>query len=117
MFHAVLEDGCAGRPSAAPGSPPPLAVSVSLSPPTASVQAGIGTQKFTATVQNDPQSKGVNWTLKQSGANCSPGCGTLSATSSASGIPIPYTAPSNQPTPSPGTLTATSAARTAKRQA
>src|SRR5260370_17090042 len=114
---ALFATGCAGGSSAPPAPPPPLPVSVSLSSTTASVQADIGTQKFTATVQNDPQSKGINWTLTQSGANCSPGCGTLSATSSASGTPVTYTAPSNQPNPSDAMLTAISVADSTKSQA
>src|SRR5439155_645382 len=105
---ALFATGCAGGSSAPPAPPPPLPVSVSLSSTTASVQAGIGTQKFTATVQNDPQSKGTNWTLTQSDANCSPGCGTLSATFSASGMPIRYTGPSSVPANPSVTLTATS---------
>src|SRR5438094_7990156 len=113
---ALFATGCAGGSSAPPAPPPPLPVSVSLSSTTASVQAGIGTQKFTATVQNDPQSKGINWTLTQSGANCSPGCGTLSATSSASGTPITYTAPSDQPNTSYVMITATSVADGARCQ-
>ena len=51
----------------------------------------------------------MTWTL--SGAGCSGvACGTLSATSSASGSPITYTAPSNAPNPPNVTLTATSIA-------
>jgi hypothetical protein len=111
---ALCVTGCAGGSSAPPGPPPPLPVNVSLSATTASVQAGIGTQSFTATVQNDSQSKGVNWTLTQSGANCSPGCGTLSAMSSASGAPITYTAPFNQPNPANVTLTAISVTDTTR---
>jgi len=102
---ALCVAGCAGGPSAP--LPPPV-LSVSLSSTSASVQAGIGTQAFTATVQNDSQSKGVTWTLTQSGVNCSPGCGTLSKTSSASGTTITYTAPFNQPNPAAVTLTAIS---------
>jgi hypothetical protein len=112
---ALCVAGCAGGSSAPPPPPPPV-LSVSLSSTSASVQAGIGTQGFTATVQNDSQSKGVNWTLTQSGANCSPACGTLSATSSASGTPITYTAPSNQPNPSDVMLTAISVADSTKSQ-
>lgn len=111
---ALCVTGCAGG-----YSPPatPAVLSVSLSSTSASVQAGIGTQDFTATVQNDYQSKGVNWTLTQSGANCSPSCGALSATSSASGTPIKYTAPLNQPNPTNVTLTAISVADTTKNAA
>jgi hypothetical protein len=117
LYIALCMTGCAGGSPAPPPPPPPLSVNVSLSAATASVQAGIGTQGFTATVQNDSQSKGVNWTLTQSSANCSPGCGTLSATSSASGAPITYTAPFNQPNPTNVTLTATSVADTTKNAA
>jgi len=113
---ALILAGCAGGSSAPPPPPPPI-LSVSLSSTSASVQAGIGTQGFTATVQNDSQSKGVNWTLTQSGASCSPGCGTISATSSASGTPITYTAPSNQPNPSDVMLTAISVADSTKSKA
>jgi hypothetical protein len=91
---------------------PPISVGLSLT--AASVQAGIGSQLFTATVQNDPQGKGVNWTLTQSNANCSPTCGTLSATTSASGTPITYIAPLTQPAPSIVTLTAASISDSSK---
>jgi hypothetical protein len=89
-------------------------ISVSVSPATASVRAGGGTQQFTATVHNDWHHRGVRWTL--SGAGCSAGtCGTLSATTSASGAPTTYTAPPNVPNPATVTLTATSVSNTAKR--
>ena len=94
---------------------PPILVSLSLT--SASVQAGIGTQNFTATVQNDSQIKGVTWTLTQAGVNCSGACGTLSANASASGTAIKYTAPFSQPNPSAVTLTATSVADNTKFQA
>lgn len=83
-FLAAANFGC-GRNSG------PL--SVSLSPITATVQEGI-TQQFTATLSNDPAGKGVTWNV--SCAATSPFCGgpgTLSATSSLSGVPITYTAP------------------------
>ncbi len=85
---------------------PPIQVSLSLT--SASVQAGIGMQNFTGTVQNDAQNKGVTWALTQSGASCAPACGTLSANSSLSGIAITYAAPFNQPNSNSVTLTATS---------
>src|SRR6266550_1101971 len=69
-------------------------ISVSVSPATASVRAGGGTQQFTATVRNDWHHRGVRWTL--SGAGCSGStCGTLSATTSASGAPLTYTSVSS----------------------
>jgi hypothetical protein len=88
-------------------------ISVSVSPATASVRAGGATQQFIATVSNDRHHRGVRWTL--SGAGCSgSACGTLSATSSASGAPITYTAPPNAPNPTTVNLTATSISNTLK---
>ena len=90
---------------------PPIAVSVS--PTTANVDV-TKTQQFTATVTNDPSNKGVNWTLTQSGTPCSPGCGTMSPASTASGVAVTYTAPSAVPSPAQVTVTAISAADTTK---
>ena len=87
---------------------PTVQVLVAVSPPSQTVQVS-QSQAFTATVQNDPQNKGVTWTL--SGAGCAGlVCGTLSSSSSASGAPITYTAPANAPSPATVTLTATSVA-------
>jgi hypothetical protein len=88
-------------------------ITVAVSPATASVQAGGGSQKFTATVRNDRHNRGVRWTLSGAACSSSP-CGTLSATKSASGTPITYTAPPNVPNPATVTLTATSVSNTAK---
>ena len=89
-------------------------ISVAVSPATASVQAGGGSQQFTATVRNDWHNRGVRWTLSGTGCSSST-CGTLSATTSASRTPITYTAPPNVPNPATVTLTATSVSNTAKR--
>src|SRR6202163_3905490 len=88
-------------------SMPAGGIVVTVSPTTAGVQAGVGTQNFTATLQNDAQNKGVTWTLSGTGCNGAT-CGTLSAASSASGVPITYTAPASAPSPATVTLTATS---------
>jgi hypothetical protein len=86
--------------------PQPPQVTVTVSPALQTVPVN-RSQSFTATVQNDPQSKGVTWKL--SGAGCTGAlCGTLSANSSASGTPVTYTAPPNAPNPPTVTLTATS---------
>src|SRR5438477_142310 len=90
---------------------PPIAVSVS--PPTANVTV-TASQQFTATVANDASNKGVSWTLTQSGAPCSPGCGTISPASTASGAATTYTAPSAVPTPAQVTVSAISVADTTK---
>jgi hypothetical protein len=100
--------------AAVPGVAAQSRISVSVSPPTASVRAGGGTQQFIATVSNDRHHRGLRWTL--SGAGCSgSACGTLSTTSSASGTPITYTAPANAPNPATVNLTATSVSNTLKK--
>jgi hypothetical protein len=88
-------------------------ITVSVSPATASVQAGGGSQQFTATVRNDRHNRGVRWTLSGTGCTGS-ACGTLSTTTSASRTPITYSAPPNVPNPPTVKLTATSVANTAK---
>lgn len=82
--------------------------SVTISPTTAAVATPGGKQQFTATVTTTRRNKSVRWSLSGSGCSGAP-CGTLSATSSNSGVPITYTAPAMVPTPSSVTLTATSA--------
>jgi hypothetical protein len=100
--------GCGGGSSSSNPESAPNPVSVSVSPTTATVQAGLN-QTFTATLVNDTANKGVTWAL--SGSGCSgAACGTLSAASSLSGAPITYTAPAAVPSPASVTLTATSVA-------
>jgi hypothetical protein len=89
---------------AAPAAP----VTVTVSPQTQTLTVN-QTQDFSATVQNDAQNKGVNWSL--SGANCNKNaCGTLSATTTASGTAITYTAPALVPNPAAISLVAISVA-------
>ncbi len=93
----------------------PLPIAVTVAPAAASVQVGT-TEQFTATVQNDAQNKGVTWQLL--GSSCEDfGCGTLSATSSPSGLAITYTAPTTVPTPAAITLRATSVTDSTKTAA
>src|SRR5258708_7340524 len=103
--------GLAGCGSySAPSQPPPTPTSVTISPTSASVRAGAGTQNFTATVMNDYLSRGVTWAL--SGAGCSGAtCGSLSNMSSSS---VTYNAPASVPNPATVTLTATSVNDTSK---
>ena len=90
----------------AAGSSPPPPISVSVSPTTANVPAGAGTQNFTATVANDAQSKGVTWSL--SGAGCSgTACGSFTNVTATAAT---YNAPAAVPNPSTVTVTATSVA-------
>src|SRR5215469_578670 len=90
-----------------------LPISLSVSPPSASVAINAA-QQFTATVSNDGTNSGVTWTVTVNGTPCSPSCGTLSSNSSASGSPITYTAPANVPAFPLVTLTATSVEDTTK---
>src|SRR5713226_6061637 len=94
----------------APSQPPPTPTSVTISPTSASVPAGTGTQNFTATVMNDYLSRGVTWAL--SGAGCSMAtCGSLANVTTSS---VTYNAPAAVPNPATVTLTATSVNDTAK---
>jgi hypothetical protein len=95
----------------------PLPIAVSITPPTASVQANSGTKNFTATVQNDIANKGVTWALSGAGCTASTTCGTLSANSSASGAAIVYTAPASVPAPATVTLAVTSVSDPSKSAA
>jgi hypothetical protein len=90
-------------------------IAVSVSPTAHNVQVS-QQQTFTATVANDPQNQGVNWTL--SGTGCTgAACGALSSSTSASGVAITYTAPSTVPSPATVTLTATSVTDNTKSSA
>jgi dienelactone hydrolase len=90
-----------------------LAITISSAPGSALLPVNI-TQQFSATVHNDPESKGVAWTLTQGGTACSPGCGTVTPSSTASGSPTTYTAPATVPANSTVTMTAASVADTTK---
>ncbi|PYU10259.1 MAG: hypothetical protein DMG37_20930, partial [Acidobacteria bacterium] len=90
------------------GAAPPITVAVS--PTSASIPSGYGTQAFTAATTNDFQSKGVTWGL--SGPGCSGlTCGTLTRVTTTS---VTYNAPQNVPSPATVTLTATSIVDTTK---
>ena len=80
-------------------------ITVSVNPSTATVQAG-AKQQFTATVSNDTGNSGVTWILTDSGTACSPSCGTIAPSTTASGAPSTYTAPATFP-PSDLTVTVT----------
>jgi dienelactone hydrolase len=92
---------------------PPPALMVSLSPTTASVPLN-ATQNFTSTVQNDPAGSGLNWTLTQSGAPCSPACGSLSTNNTSDNAANTFTPPATMPSNTSVTLTATSVADASK---
>ena len=92
------------------------AITVSVDPSSALLPVSI-TQQFTATVKYDSTNKGVTWTLTQGGTGCSPGCGSVTPSSTASGSPTTYTAPAAVPVNPTVTLTATSVADTTKSAA
>lgn len=82
---------------------PAPSISVTMAPAISITVAQSATQQFTATLVNDPAMAGVRWTLA-----CTGTCGTLSSTSSASGVAVIYTAPATIPSPATVTITATS---------
>lgn len=83
-------------------------ISVAVTPNPATLQAG-ATAQFTATVTNDTANKGVTWTVSCSAASC----GTVSSTTTASGLAITYTAPTTPPANDlKVTITATSVSNT-----
>ncbi len=91
----------------------PGGVSVVVTP--SSVTLGLGvTQTFVASVFNDTSNQGVQWSLTQGGAACSPGCGTVSPATSASGATVTYTAPGTEPAQVTVKLTATAVAAPAE---
>ena len=110
LCACVALAGCGLATQTATSISPSPAVVVSLSPTSASMPVW-HTQQFTAAVQNDTQDKGVTWSLKQSGNICTPDCGSLSASTSAT---VAYTAPASVPNPAIVTLTATSVADNSK---
>jgi hypothetical protein len=106
LCAGVVLEGCVGSVQSNSPKPPVTTISVSISPSSISIQASQG-QKFAATVQNDVSNKGVSWSLTQSGGACTPGCGSLSSSTTQQVI---YTAPAKVPSPATVTLTATSIA-------
>jgi concanavalin A-like lectin/glucanase superfamily protein/galactose oxidase-like protein/Big-like domain-containing protein/IPT/TIG domain-containing protein len=95
---------------AAASATPPPPISVSVAPSSANVTSGGAPQTFNATVQNDLQNKGVNWSL--SGAGCSgAACGTLTGVTTTAAT---YNAPASIPVPATVTLTAVSVADNTK---
>src|SRR5215469_3377508 len=80
----------------------PIWVSVSI-PAQTTVPPSAGVQ-VTATVGNDPAMKGVTWSV---GCSVSP-CGTVSPTTTPSGVATTYTAPPGLAPAQPVTITATS---------
>src|SRR5271155_1472890 len=74
---ATALTGCAAALTGGRSAP----VSTSLSVTPTSVSVGVSqSQQFSVSVQNDAQSRGVNWVLMQSGVACTPQCGALSST-------------------------------------
>src|SRR5207248_4243174 len=93
-----------------------LAITVAVAPATARLPVST-TQQFVATVQNAPSNKNVFWSLAQGGTACSPTCGTITPTTTASGAATTYTAPASIPTNPTVNLTAISLNDTTKSAA
>ena len=88
-------------------APPPITVAVN--PTSKSVQVSL-TAPFTAQLQNDTQSKGVNWSLSGSGCTAA-ACGTLTNLTTSS---VTYNAPATAPNPATVSLKAVSIADNTK---
>jgi hypothetical protein len=84
-----------------------LGITISIAPTSTSVESA-GTQKFTATVANDPVNGGVNWSLEYSTTFCRFRCGTtfhpcgsvcgaVSPLATANGVTMTFTAPNTPP--------------------
>jgi hypothetical protein len=76
LIASLIMAGCAEGGSRGRGGSDPL--SVTITNKLATVNAGGSAITFNATVQNDPTSSGVSWTLSTQGETCEPGCGQLS---------------------------------------
>jgi len=85
-------------------NPNPIAVTLTLAPP--SSLGALSQATVSATVANDSQNKGVDWTVSCSGSSC----GSFSPAHTASGATTTYTAPASVPAGNTVTLTATSTA-------
>ncbi len=94
-FTAMIV-ACSG-PASVMGPPPVVSVAVTAGSP--NVPAG-GTASFTATVTNDTSGRGVTWSVSCSASQC----GSVSPTSTTSGVSTTYTAPAAPP-PSDMTIT------------
>jgi pimeloyl-ACP methyl ester carboxylesterase len=73
------------------------AIVVSAVKPASGIVPISGTPQFTASVSNDPTSQGLNWTLKQGGSPCSPGCGTMNPASTGSPGTSTFNGPATLP--------------------
>ena len=88
-------------------------LSVAITNKLAGIAPHAAAVQFNAAVQNDTAHQGVTWTLKASGADCSPACGTLTGATDAL---VFYTPPVSLPA-SPNnsvTITATAVADSTK---
>src|ERR1700722_3914786 len=110
MMAVAGFSGCGGGSSTSPA--PVGTIAVTLAPGSATVQAS-QTASFSAKVTDDPKNDGTTWTLSGSGCMGAT-CGKLSGASSASGVPVTYTAPAAVPNPPTVTLTATAVDDTTK---
>jgi Putative Ig domain len=114
LSTAATSAGCG---SASSSVPPNKVVSVSVNPNSAQMVDQGQTDSFSATVADDSSNKGVTWTLTQNNTPCSPGCGTISPASTASGALATYTAPPAVNANLHFNVTATSVADTTKSAA
>jgi hypothetical protein len=83
---------------------PAISVTLTQAPPSSMPTSSQAT--VSATVANDPQNKGVDWTVSCSGSSC----GSFNPAHTASGATTAFTAPASLPASNTVTITATSTA-------
>ena len=101
--------GCGGAGSS-PNPPNPPGISVTFNPQAPSSIDTSSTASLTAVVSNDSANEGVKWSVTCGSSQC----GSFSASSTASGTAIKFTAPGSIPSPATVTITATSVSDTTK---
>jgi len=87
-----------------------LGISVSVPNSFSQIYASSAPITLTATTDDDPTSKGVIWRLSLANAACTPGCGTLSPSTTNPLFSIVYTPPTTPPSNTTATITAVSIA-------
>jgi hypothetical protein len=108
LCGSFLLDACGGGASLQT-TPPPLTVGLTQSAKIIDMGQSVS---LTATVNNDPNHKGVNWTVTcLSGVKA---CGGMTAASSPSGVADTYNAPSSVSAPETLTVTARSESDSSK---
>lgn len=87
-----------------------LGIDVAVPASFSQIYASSSPVTLTASVNDDPTSQGVTWTLSLANTSCSPGCGTLKKSATNPRFSIVYTPPAVPPLNTTATITASSVA-------